>query len=41
MLIIGYFAMSQDDIFISPVLLIISYVVVIPLAIVLGYDKKD
>lgn len=36
MLIIGYFLMAQGDITISPILLIIAYLIIFPLSIIWG-----
>jgi len=41
MLIIGYIVMGTGDKTISPVILIIAYVVLIPAAIMTGVSKED
>ncbi len=38
---IGYFFMGKGDISLSPILLIIAYVVVIPISLLLPFKKKD
>lgn len=37
----GYFIMAAGDITISPILLVLAYVVVIPLALLIRFKKKD
>jgi membrane protein YdbS with pleckstrin-like domain len=41
MITAGYFIMSADEISISPLLLVIAYVVVIPVALLIRFKKKD
>ena len=41
MLIIGYIIMGTGDKTISPIILIIAYVVLIPAAIMTGVSKED
>lgn len=41
MITVGYIIMRQNDISISPVLLLIAYVVLIPLAIILQGKKSE
>ncbi len=38
---IGYIIMSKDEISISPILLIIAYLVVIPASLLIKFKKKD
>jgi membrane protein YdbS with pleckstrin-like domain len=40
-LTIGYFIMSQNDITISPILVTLAYVVIIPLGLLYPFKKKD
>ncbi len=39
-LIIGYLFMAKGDINVSPILLVIAYVILFPLAILIGIVKK-
>ncbi|HPF08877.1 MAG: hypothetical protein LHW46_07925 [Candidatus Cloacimonetes bacterium] len=40
-LVLGYFVMSLNEITISPVLLLLAYVVIIPIALLIPGKKKD
>ncbi|MFO7659396.1 MAG: hypothetical protein R6V77_00615 [Candidatus Cloacimonadaceae bacterium] len=37
----GYIIMGKNDISISPILLVIAYVIVVPLALLIRFKKKD
>ena len=39
-LIAGYFIMGSGDKTISPILLVLSYVVIFPLALIIGFKKE-
>lgn len=38
---IGYIIMGQDEITVSPILLIIAYLVIIPVSLLIKFKKKD
>jgi hypothetical protein len=38
---VGYIVMGQNEIVISPVLLVIAYIIVIPVALLIRFKKKD
>jgi membrane protein YdbS with pleckstrin-like domain len=38
---LGYIIMGQNEISVSPILLVIAYAVVIPLALIIKFKKKD
>jgi uncharacterized membrane protein len=40
-LTLGYFVMGKNDITISPLLVTLSYVVLIPFALLFDFQKKD
>jgi len=37
----GYIIMGQNEIAVSPVLLVIAYVVIVPLSLIIKFKKKD
>lgn len=40
-LTLGYIIMGQNEISISPILLIVAYVIVIPVSLLIKFRKKD
>jgi len=38
---IGYIIMGQNEISVSPILLVLAYVVIIPISLVIRFKKKD
>jgi len=41
LLIIGYSLMRTGDTVLSPIILVVSYVVIFPLAVISGFGKKS
>jgi membrane protein YdbS with pleckstrin-like domain len=37
----GYIIMGQNEIAVSPIMLVIAYVVVVPLSLIIKFKKKD
>jgi membrane protein YdbS with pleckstrin-like domain len=40
-LTIAYFVMAKDEITLSPILLFIAYIIVVPLSLLIKFKKKD
>jgi len=37
----GYFIMAGNEITVSPILLVIAYIIIIPLSLIIRFKKKD
>jgi membrane protein YdbS with pleckstrin-like domain len=37
----GYFIMAANEITVSPILLVIAYIVIVPLSLIIKFKKKD